>query len=197
MQKKSRKPQSLSAGDAAENHARCFAAEMECLGVQPLPGRDRQLPDTGDERPVAKPARQAPAERELFLETLGNLDSLFRDDVPEEQTDAAPAGHARPRRMRQLARGRLRPQAELNLHGLNATEAAARAGFFLEKACCDGLDCVLLITGKGLHSADGPVLRPAMERLLQEKRALVVEWGVAPQALGGSGALAVFLRKQR
>jgi DNA-nicking Smr family endonuclease len=53
----------------------------------------------------------------------------------------------------------------------------------------------LIITGKGLHSSDGPVLRQAMEKLLNQQREHVLEWSVAPRRFGGDGALIVFLRQ--
>ncbi|PLX85851.1 MAG: hypothetical protein C0614_04195 [Desulfuromonas sp.] len=173
----------------------CFASEMDFLEVRPLPGRECEMSGAGLEVPVARESRQGPEDRELFLEAAGTMDTLFRDEYPEDEPDAS-RERSQGRRLRQLARGRLQPQAELDLHGLKVVEASSKARFFLEDAVHQGFHCVLLITGKGLHSDDGPVLRLAMERLLEERRDLVVEWGSAPRRLGGDGALAVFLRNK-
>ena len=97
--------------------------------------------------------------------------------------------------MRQVERGHLRPEAELDLHGLTVDEASEKVRFFLGDACFQRFQTVLIITGKGLHSSDGPVLRQAMETLLNHLREQVIEWGIAPRRFGGDGALIVFLRQ--
>jgi len=173
--------------------ASCFASEMDLLEVRPLPGRECEPSAAGAESAVAREPRQVPEGRDLFLEAAGTMDTIFRDEYPEDEPDTSPE-RSQGRRLRQLARGRLHPQAQLDLHGLKVAEASAKTRFFLEDAAHRGCHCVLLITGKGLHSDDGPVLRRAMERLLEGQRDLVVEWGSAPRRLGGNGALAVFLR---
>jgi len=78
---------------------------------------------------------------------------------------------------------------------LTVEEACTKVRFFLQDALYQGYRTVLVITGKGSHSSDGPVLRIAMERLLESQRELVLEWGIAPPRYGGSGALIVFLRQ--
>jgi len=93
-----------------------------------------------------------------------------------------------------VRQGKLKPEAQLDLHGQQCEEALARVGHFLENACFHQLRCVLIITGRGQHSAQGPVLRQAVEDFLSgpgEK--LIAEWGRAPRQYGGEGALVVFL----
>jgi DNA-nicking Smr family endonuclease len=71
-----------------------------------------------------------------------------------------------------------RAEAELDLHGLSAPEAQVAVRTFLEswqrrKAGA----VVLIITGKGKGSPNGPVLRGLVKNLLQgELYALVKEW---------------------
>lgn len=55
------------------------------------------------------------------------------------------------------------PQAELDLHGLKAKEAVAAADFFLQEARRRKLTTVRIITGKGIHSQGGAVLRDVIE----------------------------------
>ena len=93
-----------------------------------------------------------------------------------------------------LRRGRWAIQGELDLHGLTRDEAVARTRAFLAHAARQRWPAVVIVTGKGLHSAEGPVLRRTVERLLDSSRELVLEWGEAPRRFGGAGALAVFLR---
>lgn len=96
--------------------------------------------------------------------------------------------------MRQLERGELKPAGELDLHGLNRDEALGRTRAFLVHAARQQWPVVVIVTGKGLHSSEGPVLRLAVEHLLDTSRDMVLEWGVAPRRFGGAGALVVFVR---
>jgi DNA-nicking Smr family endonuclease len=69
-------------------------------------------------------------------------------------------------------------EAELDLHGLSATEAPSAVRSFLEtwRRRKSGA-LVHIITGKGKGSANGPVLRGLVKGLLQgELRSLVTEW---------------------
>jgi DNA-nicking Smr family endonuclease len=171
-----------------------FADEMDFLGVRPLPERDPAAhnPDRGS------PARSSPAgglsreerDRAAFLEAVGTMSTTFADDWQ----DAESARQAAPRRIRQVARGLLKPEAELDLHGLTANEAMAKVRFFLQDARHRRLQTLLIITGMGLHSKDGPVLRQALEKILGQMPELVLEWAVAPRRYGGDGAVVVFLR---
>jgi DNA-nicking Smr family endonuclease len=172
-----------------------FADEMDFLGVKPLEGKaiEQPAPEQGNAVQPPAPTTGAREERdkETFLEALGSMEKTFADDWPEEEPDKK----AVPRRMKQVERGQLEPEAELDLHGLTVEEATAKVSFFLQDALYQGVRTALIITGKGLHSSDGPVLRQAMERLLETQREFVIEWGLAPKRYGGSGALVVFLRQ--
>jgi DNA-nicking Smr family endonuclease len=181
----------------ASDEQHSFADEMDFLGVKPLP--ESIVEESG--RSVKKPAVEAPQvpkqsreEREetAFLEAIGNVEKVFKDEWPDEDK---PAKQAIPRRMRQVERGQLKPEVELDLHGLSVDEASAKVRFFLQDAIYHGFQTALVITGKGLHSNAGPVLRQAMETLLSQQREQVIEWGVAPRRYGGDGALVVFLRQ--
>lgn len=168
-----------------------FAREMAWRDVRPLDGRTDGR--SGKPTPAAPVESAAAAESCEFLAAVGALDKTFRDELPV--ADETP--RARPRRMKQLERGDLKVAAELDLHGLTRDEAVARAEAFLAHAARQGWEAVVIVTGKGLHSSEGPVLRRAVEQLLARSRATVLEWGEAPRRLGGAGALAVFLRRQK
>ena len=60
----------------------------------------------------------------------------------------------------------------------------------------DGLGCVLIVCGRGLHSGlEGPVLPDvAIERLSEELAYYVLAFCTAPRRWGGEGALLVMLR---
>lgn len=172
----------------------CFAGEMAFLGVEPLSGRVAGASDPGHAEgepaePTPRLSRQEQDQAD-FLAAVGGMTTTFRDEWPTE----APARQALPRRVRQVARGQLRPDAELDLHGLSVDEAAAKVRFFLQNAIFQGFRVVLIITGKGLHSSERPVLREAVAKLLGELPGQVIEWAIAPRRYGGEGALVVFLR---
>jgi DNA-nicking Smr family endonuclease len=172
-----------------------FADEMEFLGVKPLSGSmiEKMEPAKSSMVEAPQPPRSSLAEREdaTFLEAIGAMEKTFKD----EWTEDALVTPATPRRLRQVARGQLKPEAELDLHGLTVAEATAKVCFFLQDAARWGFQTILIITGKGLHSSDGPVLRLAMEKILDQQRKHVLEWGIAPRRYGGDGALVVFLRR--
>ena len=171
-----------------------FADEMDFLGVKPLSGAVIEEPDTA--KNASKEVSSVPDrprvdnDKAAFLDAVGSMEKTFIDEWSEDE----PAKQAVPRRMRQVERGQLEPEDQLDLHGLSIAVASEKVGFFLQDAIYQGFKTVLIITGKGLHSSDGPVLRQAMEKFLGQQRELVIEWGVAPRRYGGDGALVVFLR---
>ncbi len=173
-----------------------FAQEMARLGVDSqvdetvsAPSEDSE-PDVESPAGEAKPATEEGSGQDLFLASLGQMEVVFRDELPESAEE-----QASPRRMRQLRRGKLLPEAKLDLHGLSREQARNRVRYFLEDSVYHGLKTVLVVTGRGKGSAGEPVLRAEMERYLTlEAKAWVVEWGRAPRQYGGEGALVVFLK---
>jgi DNA-nicking Smr family endonuclease len=181
-----------SGPDGDEQHV--FADEMASLGVKPLPGQRDEVVREGERTVGKSPERQEQARHErdtaIFLEAVSDMTAIFKD----EEADSVPIRQGVARRMKQVERGQLKPEAVLDLHGLTIDDATARAGFFLQNAVHHNLGTVLIITGKGLHSNDGPVLQEAIKKLLRRSVDSVLEWGVAPRRYGGTGALLVFLR---
>lgn len=82
------------------------------------------------------------------------------------------------------------PQAECDCHGLTAAEAETALHRFLARADRTALRTVRIITGKGLHSPGGPVLRDLVEselRLLKKKGAIVAfRWEKKEKERSGS-----------
>ena len=176
-----------------------FADEMDFLGVEALSGAVIEEQDTAEnaseEVPSAPKCSRVDSARvdndsAAFLDAIGSMEKTFKDEWPEDES----VKQAVPRRMKQVERGQLKPEAELDLHGLTIDEACPKARFFLQDSIYQGFKTALIITGKGLHSSDGPVLRQAVEKLLDQQREQVIEWGIAPRRYGGDGALVVFLR---
>jgi len=153
---------------------------------------EASLADASDAAEKQDTRPQPPADdRTLFLRSLGELDVRFADAWPEEP----PEQIAVPRRMKLVRQGRLLPEAEVDLHGLGRDEALERVRAFLRDAVQQGLRTVLIVTGRGKHSAGRALLRQQTEAYLRQGgRAWVSEWGRAPGRYGGLGALVVFLK---
>lgn len=169
-----------------------FAEEMARLGLDaPPPPPATEEPSRDEEAPPEDAPEAPPAsDEDLFLDALQGMDTVFRDELPFPE--AAPP---QPSRMKLLRRGRLHPEARLDLHGLTRAEALTRVNYFLDNAVYQGQKIVLIITGRGKSSGEEPVLRAAIERYLaHDAGAWVSEWGRAPRHYGGEGALVVFLK---
>lgn len=96
---------------------------------------------------------------------------------------------------RRLRRGGYAIEAEIDLHGLTALEAARALRSFVLDAVTEGLGCVRVVHGRGLGSGSrGPVLKAQVDhslRLWEEVLAFVT----TQSRHGGSGAVYVLLGK--
>jgi len=134
---------------------------------------------------------------ERFLEAMGSLGTtVLREDEPEPEEIGVTRSSSS--RMRQLRRGTIRIGEELDLHGFLKDEALNRLKNFVINAYSRGQQAVLVITGKGYNSAEGPVLQGAVAAWLGEQgKGMVAEFMSAPRDKGGSGAYVVFLKRQK
>ncbi len=152
---------------------------------RPLPGRAR--PSAGEKpRPAAAPMR-APTTRPSPPQAL--------DPAGATGLDRATADR--------LRRGRLIPDARLDLHGLTLAEAERALARFLERAQATGCRVVLVITGKGQRAQEG---RPAGGRIRAEfphwlnrpsNRARIYGVRAAHARHGGGGAFYVMVKRPR
>ena len=147
-------------------------------------------------REAAPVPSDAPSDSRLFLQAMKKLGTAMTPArrEPEEPADTqrrSPTG-----RMRQLKRGSLRVSGELDLHGFLRDEALVLLERFITGAFGRGQEAVLVITGKGINSPEGPVLQGAVAGWLrQQGKGMVAEFSPAPRDKGGSGAFVVFLKK--
>lgn len=134
---------------------------------------------------------------------------------PVEVPAPAPAKRAAPFGLdgatgERLRRGKIVPEATLDLHGMTQAQAHARLAQFVRHGHEIGSRCLLVITGKGSPVRDdGPlgfvmperskagVLRMMVPRWLEEMRSIVTGVQTAHQRHGGAGAFYVYLRRQR
>jgi DNA-nicking Smr family endonuclease len=112
-----------------------------------------------------------------------------------------------------LRRGRIEPDARLDLHGLSQNRAYTALLSFIRRGHENGYRCVLVITGKGLTKSPdvstkgfvmpersrGGVLRALVPHWLNDSdlRAKVVGVQTAHARHGGTGALYIYLRRKR
>lgn len=135
-----------------------------------------------------KPADRDPADYLNHWLTMHGVED--KDGHRDEEQDD------RQRRIEEAERvRRMKPQAVLDLHGQSAAEAESSISRFLFDASRKGLDKVLLIHGKGLHSAGEPVMEDAVRKAL-EKNSLAGSFGFADRNQGGRGATWVRLKKK-
>ena len=172
-----------------------FEREMQGLGVKRLTSEEGSAVVAGGALRGDSPAPSGKSRAEvddaaLFREAVNGMDQIFKEELP----DAEATGIATPRRSRQLKMGNLKPEAQLDLHGMKSEDALQKVQFFLENSRHHGFRTVLIITGKGNRSDTGPVLRNAVAGLLEQMQGQVVEWTTAPRQYGGNGAMVVFLR---
>jgi len=186
---------------AEDDGAELFLQAMDDVrkldGTRPVPGRDAR---SAQRRPTAAaatagslPAPQERAASELFLQEIGRLklEVKFTETLPDEDELKPLSGN----RLRQLKRGVIAVDYQLDLHGLTRDEALAELPRFLRTARLKEQTAALIITGKGNHSATEPVLQQAVAGWLRDAgREAVLEFAPAPREMGGSGAFVVFLR---
>lgn len=105
-----------------------------------------------------------------------------------------------------LKRGKLSPEARIDLHGMTAERAHAALSGFIMRAYAQQMRLVLVITGKGKRTDQhGPI--PARQGVLRHNvphwlelpplSNMVIQVSAAHPRHGGGGAYYVYLRRQR
>lgn len=180
-------PEPITAGPDEEALFRRAMAGVKQLGAVEArhPGRPK---------PPA-PRRIDEEERRVFLSALErlHLDVTFTDALGD---DVEPLRPMPVNRMRQLRRGAIRIDYELDLHGLDREDAVESLTAFISGAFKRGQKAVLVITGKGNNSPGEPVLQGAVVGWLRNRgKEMVAEFSPAPRQMGGGGAFVVFLKE--
>lgn len=197
--KKAVTPKPEPAGDELFRQAMSGVRRLDDEDSRPIPpapvsSGKRGAPPKAPARSAVKPLpREEAAARKTFLQEVEKLqlDVRFKDQLPEEEELRPLTGN----RLRQLKRGIIQLDRQLDLHGLTREEAIASLGPFLQAARNAGEKGVLVITGKGNHSLEGPVLQQVVAAWLRDQgRDLITEYAPAPTEMGGSGAFVIFLR---
>ena len=103
-------------------------------------------------------------------------------------------------RMRKnLERGKIRPEATLDLHGFNKSDARFTLSEFIKKNVDRNLRCILVITGKKKSTLGAKgILRESLPLWLEEENIskFILSHSFASIKDGGDGARYVLLRKK-
>lgn len=118
---------------------------------------------------------------EAYLNSADEL-SYRRPEIPEKW-------------FKQLKRGQISIQDELDLHHCRAADAEVFLKQFLNQAREEAHYCVRVIHGKGLRSESAPVLKALVDRVLRH-RGDVLAFSSAPLTQGGTGAVLILLARQ-
>jgi len=166
-----------------------FAAAMS--GVKPLKGHKRAGKPTGV-IPKAKPEGPLePQKRSLAALGMTARPELAVDDQNFDRDTS-----------RALSRGKLVPQASLDLHGMTLAAAERAVAAFLEDATARDLRVVLIVTGKGLRLEGSRMLGGRIRSEFvgwlnrADNRHRVRAVRAAHARHGGGGAFYVLLRRR-
>jgi DNA-nicking Smr family endonuclease len=171
-----------------------FRAAM--ADVKPLKGR---------RKPVRK---HAVVPKPKVAESLPAREGLFADAWPLAARPArtrlpAPAPQSFDREVdRALSRGKRRPEAKLDLHGMTLVAAERAVSAFIAESSAENRRVVLIVTGKGTRLESGRVfggrIRAEFPGWLEraENRARVAGVRTAHPRHGGGGAFYVLLRRR-
>jgi DNA-nicking Smr family endonuclease len=158
-------------------------------------------PETSVMQKAAPSAMPAGPEKLAPFEISARAAKEPRTTVP---TPKEPALRMDARAYIRMRRGRLVPEARIDLHGMTVAEAHSALIGFVMRAHGSGLRLVLVITGKGKSGADnggmtsrGGVLRHQVPHWLQlaPLGPRVLQVAEAHISHGGAGALYVYLRR--
>ncbi len=110
------------------------------------------------------------------------------------------------KRFGRMKKGKLKPEARIDLHGMTIAQAHPALAEFVLRAHADSMRLVLVITGKGKAGADDgliPDRKGALKRQVPQwlhaapLKTVVLQVSEAHIKHGGTGAYYVYLRRHR
>ncbi|MCL2123168.1 MAG: Smr/MutS family endonuclease [Desulfovibrionaceae bacterium] len=189
-----RRPQACDPHDAklftADEHSQDFAGVMR--DVQPLKSKGRDVPRGVESHAALEP--QQPSFQALLESTL-EFALSFSEEYIEGHVVGLESGILQKLRARQYS-----PEAHLDLHGLNASQAFNALVAFVRHSWQKGMRTLLLIPGRGKNSPDGvAVLRERVQSWLTQDplKRVVLAFCTAKPMDGGPGSLYVLLRQYK
>jgi DNA-nicking Smr family endonuclease len=146
-------------------------------------------------RPAAKATPPRPRDAAAEEPDQRFADTLYEDRCPDRLYFARAGGAQKPV-LKKLRAGRLPVDSTLDLHGLKVDAARSQLIEFLTECRQSGYRHVIIIHGKGFRSHNKPVIKPMVNRWLQEANEVLAFCSAQPRD-GGTGAVYVLLRKSR
>lgn len=170
-----------------------FSAAM--ADVKPLEGRKRPRRAAPAKAAPPPPAPLSPVPRPIQVK---------RKPVAPTEPDLSSDDRSFDRDVaRALSRGKLVPEATLDLHGMTLAAAERAVGDFLERVGTRDFRVVLIVTGKGLREEGGRLMGGRIRSEFvgwlnrADNRARVRSVRPAHPHHGGSGAFYVLLRRRK
>ncbi len=172
--------------------------QMVARTARPMHGLPQSLVSDPISAPTTEGKKQSPIPR---FQVGEKAKAFRRDDAlpgPGIQMDA--------KAFTRMSKGKLLPEARMDLHGMTVSEAHPALIRFILNAHSDGLRLVLVITGKGKAGPDfGPIpqrygiLKHQVPNWLRSPplAGLILQISDAHIKHGGAGALYVYLRRMR
>lgn len=181
-------------GAQIQSHRSAARVPAERSGQSNVTDREAYDRELSDVRPVGK--KRVPVSTSTIPAIDLAVPIRFRVFWGEDRRVKALREGVSERELRRLKAKSNRPSAELDLHGLHATEVAVKVRDFVREQHARAAHTVVLIHGKGIHSEDGVgVLYELVVKALTEGPAarFVRAFTTASEDLGGRGALVVQL----
>jgi DNA-nicking Smr family endonuclease len=184
----------------AEVHDDVSVFSNAMSGVMPLEKKGERKTTTRDKK-TAPPYPAPDVEQEVMEHLRELVDGTIDMDITfsDEYIEGSISGVDR-NTMKRLKRGLIPIQDHIDLHGLTQKDAEVRVREFLVKSQGRGLQCVLIVHGRGLNSPDSiPVLKERLPVWLNkgQARKIVKAFASARPYDGGTGAIYVLLRKRK
>jgi DNA-nicking Smr family endonuclease len=187
-----------------------------CNGIsdmpEPISEKDLFLEAMADVEPMHRGDRLEPAAvarvpasrgNDPDIETLQQLNNLVESGEGFEVASTpeyieGTGYHIPPEIAKRLHRGDFSIQSHIDLHGLGVEDARVAFENFLKDAVTTGKRAVLVVHGRGLSSANRPVLKTKVIEWLTRGpwRKWVIAFSSARSCDGGAGASYVLLRQR-
>ncbi len=162
-------------------------------------------------KPAAPPLVQKPQQSVPQLTRIGVMVQQARVTInlatDRVQAAKTPGNQMDRRRFEQLRKGKIKPDARLDLHGMTADQAHGQLVAFIHRSHATGKRLALVITGKGNSTSVEEGVMPTRQGILRHSlphwldradlRPLILEITPAHQKHGGGGAYYVYLRRSR
>jgi DNA-nicking Smr family endonuclease len=158
--------------------------------VQPLVN-DKILPKR--KKPPPKPLQLERDQRQVLQDMMSS--DLYSADLETGEELLFVRDGMHPNTLRKLRRGKIRIEAELDLHRMTSEQARKEVATFLAHCKARGKRCVRIIHGKGLSSLEKkPVLKGKVDIWLRRHNDVLAYCSARPVD-GGTGAVYVLIKK--